>query len=262
MATDQPDSMTRYDRWEAFWDVWSRTLPPDIEDWQYTEATGAAFDAFEKQDAATQAENLARAWGIIKTLPKRRQRKSPTKAIVVPPPPRWEPCEYWQGKVCTKHKHTMQDTSYKQAQSLFEIHSKFVRRRILVELMPWGGKKYDALEVEGVVWWTVATRMAEYVPQLKNYLDPDKVGQHWKTESPEPEQAKAQMWLRKIVKTVVLDVVRGQHAGKRDINREVPIPAYAGDRGIPNHEGDGVFGLPAKPTPTADMQNLMAKNGA
>jgi len=255
-------NLDRVDRWIAFWDVWSQTLPPEASEQEYCDLTQQAFDEFEKQDVATQAQMIAKAWGIAKTLPKHRCRKPPIqpKAVVVPPTPRWEPCPYWRGEECHIHKHAMAqsepDTPYQKAESLFKLYSPFVRRRILVELAPVVKRGYDVTNFESMVWWAVAHRMPEYIPFMETHLDDE--GDYW-TDANDKKRARAQMWLKSVVHTEVKDGIRGEHLKEgRNIDREVPIPDYAGDRGLVNPE-DPTF---ARPTPTAGIWNKMRENDA
>jgi hypothetical protein len=241
----------RTDRWLEFWDVWSRSLPPECDEITYADLTMEAFGQFEKHDAVTQAENISRAWGIIQRMPKRRQRKSPV-AVVVPPPPRWEPCPFWRGEPCTIHEHALPEPSMRKAQSLFEIHAEYVRRRIYIELLPWAsanGREYDLNEAESTVWLNVANRMPEYVPLITS---PSTISDGLDIESTKLEEVRARVWLKAVVHTTVIDVVRGTHAKKRDVDKEVSLPEYAGDMGIENPD-DPTF---AKPTPVRGMDSV------
>jgi hypothetical protein len=262
-ATTTAERLTpdRAARWLSYFDVFSSTIPSEVTEAEYADLTLGAWVDFRKNDSDAQADAVSAAWGIkrFKKLPRLQPRtKQPVAVVVKPAVKPWTPCGFWKipKEPCLTHKHAMHETPMLKAQSLFEVHARFVRRHILVELQPWsGGKRYDVNDIESVVWWNVAQRMPEWLPLLETHytFDDDTEVANWWTSAKTPEQARAQMFLRAVVHTTVIDVVRGNHAEKRDVRLEVPIPASAGDRGIPNPCDPP----PAKPTPTANTRNLM-----
>jgi hypothetical protein len=259
----EPD---RAARWLTYWDTYSSTVPDSITDLEYSNLTLGAWHDFRELDEGEQIAAISRAWNIRHPRSAKVIRKvKPSATVAITPEVKpWEPCVRWGGTRtdcagCRKHEHGVPDTAMRKAQSLFELHSQFVRRHIFVEFLP-SGQRYDATEVEGQVWFAVAKRMPEYLPLMATFHDsnPDNVEHHF-TDASENDRARVQQWLRAVVHTVVIDVVRGTHAEKRDIDNEVPMPDYVNDRGIPNPADSS---LPARPTPTAGMRNFGGEKAA
>jgi len=252
-----PDRATR---WLKFFDEWSANVPEAMPESEFANLTLSAWIEFRKRDAETQADAIARAWGVKRTEKFSRMRFQPRKKFTVVKPvfKPYERCIHWGGTrtdcpACRGELGTTHETHMQKAESLFQVHANFVRKYIRVELMPWSEKRYDVNDIEGLCWFNVARRMPEYLPLLKVGVGSTETIGTWEVYSTEQERARAQMWLRSVVHSTIIDVIRGNHLKEgRNIDREVPLPDSAADQGIPNPADPP----PAIPTATASMRNL------
>jgi hypothetical protein len=210
----------------------------------------------DDHEVAYGLDDLATAWGLY---PQSRRRKIKQ---YLPSTDHWRKCTKWGGEYecprCIADRELRErgfapDKDEKsdavRADALYreKRYKNFVQGRILREL----GASHiehcpDFDDLESKVWMTILNKIGALKARIAFIKEDDVVLLDLQNK------LEIQSWLRTVVHSVVMDNFNFQNAKKRDVRRETSLPEDVGNRGIPDSNGTGACGLPAKPTGVRD----------